>query len=96
MRTLRTQTGERLFKAVDICVITPDKKRIRERHLAPPKHGVTAEGIDALLAEVAEKIEKNWPGVDYAVVPLGAARFNFVPRFLHDHSSPSKENNCND
>lgn len=80
MRTFKAQTtGERLFKAVEISIFTPENKRIRQRHVAPPS-GINEKGIEILLAKTADKIEKSWPGIDYSLVELGANRFNFVPR----------------
>ncbi len=81
MRTFKAQTtGERLFKAVEISIFTPENKRIRQRHVAPPRQGINEKGIEILLRKTADKIEKSWPDVDYSLVELGANRFNFVPR----------------
>jgi hypothetical protein len=78
---MKNETGERLFKAVNITVFTPEnKKRIRQSFRAPARQGLTADGIDKILLQAAEKIEKSWPTEEYSLVPLGPADFNFVWR----------------
>jgi acetylornithine deacetylase/succinyl-diaminopimelate desuccinylase-like protein len=81
MRLLKAQTGEQLFKAVQIKVFYPgNKKSALQVHRAPHGNGLTSDGIDQILASTAEKIEKVWPGQEYSMVALGPAAFNFVWR----------------
>jgi hypothetical protein len=70
-----------LIKAVEVTIFAPgNKQKRRERHVAPPGRCFSDKGVDILLEKVSAKIEKAWPTEDYSLVPLGAARFNFVHR----------------
>lgn len=81
MKLLQSQSCEQLFKAVHIKVFHPGNKRhALQVHRAPHGRGINAHGIDVLLANTAEKIEKTWPGQEYSLVPIGPTTFNFVWR----------------
>lgn len=54
-------------------------KPIRHVLRAPAKKIFTSKGVDGILADFAERIEKVYPGVDYKLVPLVGNNFNFVP-----------------
>lgn len=81
MRPLRAQSGEPIVKAIHITVFQPGNKRpAREVHHAPPGRGISALGIDTILAQTSDKIERTWPTEDYGLVALGRTSFNFVWR----------------
>jgi hypothetical protein len=81
MRLLKAASGEPLFKAIQITVFLPGNKRpVRQVHRAPCGRGITADGIDIILAQTADKIEKTWPMEEYSVVALSPSSFNFVWR----------------
>lgn len=81
MRVLRAQSGEPLFKAIHVTVFHPGNKRpARQVHRAPHGQGISAKGIDIILAQTADKIEKAWPAEEYSLVTVGPTSFNFVWR----------------
>jgi hypothetical protein len=79
MGPLRNQAGERLYKQIAITVFFPgNKKRVRTVHRAPPCKGFNAENIQETLEQWAGRIEGDFPSVEYKLVTLGPAEFNFV------------------
>jgi hypothetical protein len=76
---LQNNAGERLYKQVAITVFFPgNKKRVRTVHRAPPGKGFNAENIQETLEQWAGRIEGDFPSVEYKLVTLGPAEFNFV------------------
>jgi hypothetical protein len=81
MRILKAESGEQLCKAIQIKVFSPQNKRSAlQVHRAPFGKGISADGIDMILAQTAEKIERIWPSEEYGLVTLGPTSFNFVWR----------------
>jgi hypothetical protein len=76
---LQSALGERLYKRVAITVFFPgNEKRVRSVHRAPPSKGFNADNIQEVLEQWAGRIEADFPGVEYKLVALGPAEFNFV------------------
>jgi hypothetical protein len=81
MSILTAASGEPLFKAIQVKVFSPANKRsCLQVHRAPQGQGISAQGIDTILAQTAEKIERTWPSEEYGLVAIGPTSFNFVWR----------------
>lgn len=50
---------------------------VQTNHAGQKKH-FTADGIEKMLAQYAEQIEKNMPNEEYKLVQVGRGEFNFV------------------
>lgn len=71
--------GDRVFKLVIVRVFNiGNKGSYVTRHRARPGHGISEEAIDKRLEQVADQIEKRFPGHEYRMVEVGEAQFNFV------------------
>lgn len=57
-----------------------DNKTHTLRVLQPKTRGTywSDEGVDAILHEVAEDLERRFPAYEYKLVPIGPYAFNFV------------------
>jgi hypothetical protein len=81
MRKLIAKDGQQIFKAVHLKIFFPgNKKAHRQTVRAPYGQAFNAEGIERLLRDAADQIEKKWPTEQYALVALGPSSFNFVWR----------------
>jgi len=70
----------RPLKRVTVKVLCPDGRMVKKILRCPPGRHVNDAGIEKLLDQFAESIEKDFPGVDYKLVELAEAGcFNFVP-----------------
>lgn len=68
-----------LFRNIRIRIFSPGNKRSTRKIFSPPAGKYfTAGGVNAQLGHTAAQIEKNFPGHEYKLVPLGPAEFNFV------------------
>lgn len=73
--------GTRAFKMVEVRVFNIENKgSYLTRHRARPGHIIAEDVVDKLLDQIADQIEKRFPGHDYQMVEVGEARFNFVWR----------------
>jgi hypothetical protein len=76
---MQNAAGERLYRRVFVTVFMPgNKKKVASIHRAPPGKGFNAENIEGVLEQWATKIEADFPGIEYKLVPLGPNAFNFV------------------
>ena len=57
-----------------------DNKSHKLRVLQPKTRGTywDSKGVDAILHEVAEDLERRFPAYKYKLVPIGPYAFNFV------------------
>lgn len=79
MRLLRNDQGEQLVRCVTLKLFFPgNKKRKQYVVRAPSKKGITPSGVEDILKRAAESIERDLPGYEYHLVPVGPAAFNFV------------------
>ena len=75
------EKGERLVKALTMKIFTPGNKKALTRVVrAPAGKGLNFDGIQAELQTMADRIERQWPTEEYAMVATGPASFNFVWR----------------
>lgn len=65
-------------KNVRFTVILMDGKRFPKIVRAPAGRLVSAQGIEAVLAQEATIIEKFFPGREFRLVPLASGDFNFI------------------
>lgn len=72
-----SKSGEELVKSVHLKVILPDKV-VRQTVRAGAKKGYSAENIDQILEDFAAKLEKAYPLIEFRLVPIGKAAFNFI------------------
>ena len=76
-----SKSGDPLVKAITLRIFTPQNKRVTTRTIrAPHGQGISAEGIEAELRVMADRIERQWPTEEYGLVPTGPTSFNFVWR----------------
>ena len=82
---------EQLWKRVTIRTFNVENRGSFVRTFrARPGNGYSEKNIEKLLEQVAEQIERRFPGHEYELVELGEARFNFVWRG-RQQPSPSQE-----
>jgi hypothetical protein len=92
MKILRAQSGERLFKGIEIRVFFPGNKRsVRQVHRAPAGRGLNERGVDLILEQTAAKVERSWPKEEYGMVQLSPSSFNFVWRATRAASEEAGE-----
>jgi hypothetical protein len=53
-------------------------RRATRRRFAPPGQFITPGGIDGILEQEAEIVERHWPGATFHLVELLDGNFNFV------------------
>lgn len=72
-------------------VILLDGERAKRRLKTPNGKRLTAAGIDALLEQEAERVEKWFPGREFRLVSLRDGNFNFVeiPKEAAYHKEPA-------
>jgi hypothetical protein len=74
----RDKSGERLWPDFRVRVVMPGQKDIIWRSRAGPRRGYTLDGIQTMLEQVAEHLEKQFPSVEFRMVELEPNRFNFL------------------
>jgi hypothetical protein len=65
-------------KHVTVTCIPLVGRRASRRRIAPAGRFLTPEGVDGILAQEAEIIEKFFPGAEFRLVALSDGNFNFV------------------
>jgi hypothetical protein len=77
----RDAKGNRLHRHIEFKIILPKgEKPILLKIRANPHCGFNPTQIDEKLESVVEFIEKKWPFLEFRLVELGPAAFNFVCR----------------
>lgn len=80
---MKDKTGERCFRKVRITAIfpentVPDKTTVQ---VTPPKRAFAEEGIEKILATIADRLERSCPAWDFTLIglsPIGnTARYVF-------------------
>ena len=102
---LRDKEGNRLFRKMTVKVIFPDNifpERTYVQH-AGPHQGFGPEGVDAMLNDVADKLDELYPWWNFKPVelsPVGrTARFVFTfagTREVSATDTTNTQNNKND
>jgi hypothetical protein len=72
-----SKSGELMVKTVHLKVVLPDKV-IKQTARAAVGRGYTPENVDKILEDFAEKLEKAYPLIEFRLVPVGKAAFNFI------------------
>ena len=69
---LRDKDGNRLFRRIEVKVIFPDKIFPERTYVqkAGPHQGFGPEGVDAMLNDVADKLDTLYPWWDFKPVEL--------------------------
>jgi len=69
---LRDKAGNRLFRRIEVKVIFPDKIFPERTYVqkAGPHQGFGPEGVDAMLMDIADKLEELYPWWNFTVVEL--------------------------
>jgi hypothetical protein len=70
------------IKSITVKIFPPrdsKEKLYVKTHTAPARRIFLDDGVDDLLKQYADYIEKRWPGVDYKLVNVGPRAYNFVP-----------------
>jgi len=102
---LRDKAGNRLFRRIEVKVIFPDKIFPERTYVqkAGPHQGFGPEGVDAMLMDIADKLEELYPWWNFTVVelsPVGrTARFVFTfagTREVPATDTTNTQNNKND
>ena len=102
---LRDKAGNRLFRRIEVKVIFPDKIFPVRTYVqkAGPHQGFGPEGVDAMLMDIADKLEELYPWWNFTVVelsPVGrTARFVFTfagTREVSATDTTNTQNNKND
>ena len=70
---------ESIAKRIEVRIFAPGNKTSHAIHLfAGDRKAFTQQGIDSILENCANDIEKRFPGEEYRLVELTGNRFNFV------------------
>jgi hypothetical protein len=78
---LFAESGAQLVREFRIKIFRPGNETAKVLKMrAPGGHGYSEKDIDAILELTADKIEKDFPGHEYALVPVSPVQFNFVHR----------------
>ena len=81
----KAKNGEQIFPVVEVRLFYPgNEKSLTRRYRAAAKQGFTDEGIDGIVSDLSDAIEKKFPGHEYEMVELAPNRFNFVHRKAPD------------
>jgi hypothetical protein len=73
------KSSEPVAKRIEVRIFAPGNKTSHAIHLrAGDGRGFTQEGIDLILENCANDIEKKMPAEEYRLVELSENRFNFV------------------
>jgi hypothetical protein len=75
MKSLRVQG---LRANLTVTAILLNGKRFTRRLRTPPKKYLKPEGVEAVLAEEASRVEQFFPDREFRLVPLRDGNFNFV------------------
>jgi hypothetical protein len=70
---------------IRLTVVLRDKKRVSRIVRTPPGKVFTESGIEDVLRQESEQVERFFPGREFRLVPLSGGQFNFV------EISPEKE-----
>jgi hypothetical protein len=74
---IKAVTG--VITSVHITVALLDGQKIRRTLRTPPQKALSAEGVEAVLQQEAERVEQFFPDREFRLVPLRGGRdFNFV------------------
>jgi hypothetical protein len=65
-------------KSVTITVVPLVGRRGTRRRIAPAGQFITPEGIDGILEQEAQIVERFFPGAEFRLVALRDGNFNFV------------------
>jgi len=67
------------MKKIAIKLFYPGNKRHKKVIVrAPSGRLITPDGIERQLRQAADTLEKEFPGHDYHLVPIGHGAYNFV------------------
>lgn len=67
------------MKKIQIKLFYPGNKRHKKVIVrAPNGKTITSDGVEHYLQQAALTLEKEFPGHDYHLVPIGPGAFNFV------------------
>lgn len=69
-----------LITSITVKIFTPHNTRAKKKILTPPQRGTgwNSSHIDQILHNIAEDLEKRYPGHEYRMVPIGPKSFNFI------------------
>ena len=70
--------GEKLWRDATTRVVIPGQKDIVWRSHAPARRGYSEAGLDKMLDQVADHLEKRFPTIEFRVVELAPNRVNFI------------------
>ena len=93
---LKDKMGNRLFRRIEVKVIFPDKIFPERTYVqkAGPHQGFGPEGVDAMLNDVADKLDELYPWWNFKPVelsPVGrTARFVFTFAGTREVPSPTQ------
>lgn len=77
----KAKNGEEIFGVVEVRLFYPGNEKSLLKHFRAGKgQGFSDEGIERILSDLVEAIEKQFPGHVYNMVELAPNRFNFVCR----------------
>jgi hypothetical protein len=68
------------YKMLVMKVFAPDNKKVQETRIfkAVKGHVFNEGGIQRCLDDMADYLEKKYPGQDFRLVELSGGRFNFI------------------
>jgi hypothetical protein len=76
---MKNKEGEMLHKRILIRIVPPaGMKGERITVAAPPRAGYGMDAVLSVLEDVAEKLERQNPAMEFRLVELAPNRFNFV------------------
>ena len=75
---MRKPLPSHLRKSVTVTCIPLVGRRASRRRIAPAGNFITPQGVDGILAQEAEIIEKFFPGAEFRMVELRDGNFNFI------------------
>lgn len=71
------------MRRIKVRVFEPGNKRHHDEvYKVAPGKMFTERGVDLVLAQVAEELERRMPLEEYRLVPIAGGQFNFI----HDHT----------
>lgn len=91
MKRLIGVKGDILLKRITVKVFAPgNKQSTLQAFMAQSGEGITPEGIENILNDIAEQIDKHWPDEEYGLVAMGQGAFNFVWRKKKEQESEGR------
>ena len=74
-----SESGEPCLKRIMVKVFAPGNKKYRRVIIrANAGKAIPPSGVESTLKQMADAVEKTYPGQEYHLVPVGVGAFNFV------------------